>query len=1030
MVTYSFADPLNCLQKLQQFFNHHMFVLEQEQYAAEQIEWSYVNFGLELQPTIDLIESTNPIGILSCLDESCIMPRATDDSFTQKMHDLARGNKDAPSFAKYTPLKLARGFKVKHYAGEVEYRTDGWLDKNRDPLNSNITSLLANSTDSHVAMLFHDYLDDTTSGASLPDGATPSKPRRVQRRGAFRTVAQTHKEQLKALMDQLHSTQPHFIRCIVPNRHKQPGVMDVALVLDQLRCNGVLEGIRIARRGFPNRLPFSEFSRRFKLLAPAGVIPQGFMDGRQACQRILNALELDPACFKIGLTKVFFKAGILAELEERRDAYLTDIFTRVQAASRMFVARRAANKILKRAEALRTLQRNARLYNDLRAWPWWPLFQRVRPLLAAARSEDEMRRKDAELAAAREAAQREAAQREKLESLRNELENARNDAQATLAAERALLQDKDALLTRSKEREAELEDDLALLEKDLAALEDRLAHTTKALEQLDADKAALQGSHDQLSETVLVLRTEQTAWKAREVELASQTVVKRAEWDDMVAKRDQLTGERNALRVDVQQAKEDLTRERERSSASIKSLESRIESLSQDAKASRAQVSTLEKDLAATKSELSKASTELRSLKRTAEDSSGELTKLRADFATASKERDAAASKAADATNQAQSLEITLATVKREVEDATAARKRAEEELANIKSLLAAKSSEHSEQAQLLKMNEEQLGGLRRELSTSKSELSSARRTAADEAARVRSELERMTESQRKASAEAAQLSRKVSDLTARLEAAEALRGELEAKQSAHELELEVARTKAAEQSLKEREHNEREMAKVRSRFQSLEDVATAAKRDCEAARRDVEALRVLLDTEEKRSKELDEQRKALDENVNAQGILLADWERACSDLRDELTKLKAKGEITVVEHYRVLEEAQRCVSLLPAQRFSRADVVVVYPHRLQNAEMRRLEKKEADRQLYVRTIEKANSSLTRQVEDVSGGVVLSSSSPLTTVRSSNISSRRRSERSLWRASRPSTPLQTERWPRSSASEHCAKATK
>ena len=116
-------------------------------------------------------------------------------------------------------------------------------------------------------------------------------------------------------MAQLQATQPHFVRCIVPNANKRPGRVDVPLVLDQFRCNGVLEGIRIARLGYPNLLPFVEFRQRYEVLTP-GIIPKGYMDGREACRRMVGALELDEALFKIGMLKVFFKAGVQAELEE------------------------------------------------------------------------------------------------------------------------------------------------------------------------------------------------------------------------------------------------------------------------------------------------------------------------------------------------------------------------------------------------------------------------------------------------------------------------------------------------------------------------------------------------------------------------------------------------------------------------------------------------------------------------------------------------------------------------------------------
>jgi myosin protein heavy chain len=371
-------------EKLQQFFNHHMFVLEQEEYMREGISWEYTNFGLDLKPTIDLIESTGQhIGILSCLDEECIMPKATDLTFTNKLAAMWAGpsedDEDDDFFKakeKFEPSRFHQGFVIQHYAAKVEYRTDGWLEKNKDPLNDNLTKVLAAAGEHYVATLFAEYADAPNPLGGANNLFTVGRKRAIKK-GAFRTVAQRHKEQLSSLMGQLRATQPHFVRCIVPNTLKKPGRFDVPLILDQLRCNGVLEGIRIARKGYPNRLPFVDFRQRYEVLTP-GILPRGYIDGREACRRIVNALDLDDAFYRIGTSKVFFKAGVLAELEERRDAELYDIFSRLQAALRMYSARRQMKKILNRAVAIRTIQRNARVYAELRDWPWWQLYTKVR----------------------------------------------------------------------------------------------------------------------------------------------------------------------------------------------------------------------------------------------------------------------------------------------------------------------------------------------------------------------------------------------------------------------------------------------------------------------------------------------------------------------------------------------------------------------------------------------------------------------------------------------------------------------------
>ena len=217
------------------------------------------------------------------------MPKGSDLTFTSKVYEIWDGK------SKHFKPSRARKetFILTHYAADVEYSTSEWLSKNKDPLNDNITALLINSTDSHIASLFEDEENRT---------------KRVKK-GIFRTVAQRHKEQLNSLMTQLNSTQPHFVRCIIPNENKGARLFNGPLVLDQLRCNGVLEGIRIARTGFPNRLSFTEFRQRYEVLTPG--LPSGFIESRNAAQMILSSLDLDKNMYQMGRTKVFFRAGLV-----------------------------------------------------------------------------------------------------------------------------------------------------------------------------------------------------------------------------------------------------------------------------------------------------------------------------------------------------------------------------------------------------------------------------------------------------------------------------------------------------------------------------------------------------------------------------------------------------------------------------------------------------------------------------------------------------------------------------------------------
>uniref|UniRef100_A0A671RCW2 Myosin-10-like n=1 Tax=Sinocyclocheilus anshuiensis TaxID=1608454 RepID=A0A671RCW2_9TELE len=385
-------------EKLQQLFNHTMFILEQEEYQREGIEWSFIDFGLDLQPCIDLIERpANPPGVLALLDEECWFPKATDKTFVDK---LVQEQGTHAKFQKPRQLKDKADFSIIHYAGRVDYKADEWLMKNMDPLNDNVATLLHQSTDKFVAELWKDEIQNIQRASFYDVSSLHESP--VDRivgldqvagmnetafgatyktkKGMFRTVGQLYKESLTKLMATLRNTNPNFVRCIIPNHEKRAGKLEPHLVLDQLRCNGVLEGIRICRQGFPNRIVFQEFRQRYEILTP-NAIPKGFMDGKQACERMIRALELDPNLYRIGQSKIFFRTGVLAHLEEERDLKITDIIIYFQSVCRGYLARKAFAKKQQQLSALKVLQRNCAAYLKLRHWQWWRLFTKDEELI-------------------------------------------------------------------------------------------------------------------------------------------------------------------------------------------------------------------------------------------------------------------------------------------------------------------------------------------------------------------------------------------------------------------------------------------------------------------------------------------------------------------------------------------------------------------------------------------------------------------------------------------------------------------------
>uniref|UniRef100_A0A8C5FFX6 Myosin-9 n=1 Tax=Gadus morhua TaxID=8049 RepID=A0A8C5FFX6_GADMO len=480
-------------EKLQQLFNHTMFVLEQEEYQREGIEWSFIDFGLDLQPCIDLIErSTGPPGVLALLDEECWFPKATDKSFVEKVVQEQGGS---PKFQKPKKLKDNVDFCIIHYAGKVDYKADEWLMKNMDPLNECVASLLNQSTDKFIADLWRDV--DRIVGLDKVAGMSDSMHGAFKtRKGMFRTVGQLYKEQLSNLMTTLRNTNPNFVRCIIPNHEKKAGKLEPHLVLDQLRCNGVLEGIRICRQGFPNRIVFQEFRQRYEILTPNS-IPKGFMDGKQACVLMIKALELDPNLYRIGQSKVFFRAGVLAHLEEERDIKVTDVIINFQAWCRGYVARKAFTKRQQQLTAMKVIQRNCVAYLKLRNWQWWRLFTKVKPLLQVSRQEEEMLAKDEELEQVKQR-QLEAQQLlQSFESKQQQMSSEKQALQEQLQAEIELCAEAEEMRSRLAARKTELEDILHDLESRLEEEEERVTQMSSERKKMQTNITELEQQLDE-----------------------------------------------------------------------------------------------------------------------------------------------------------------------------------------------------------------------------------------------------------------------------------------------------------------------------------------------------------------------------------------------------------------------------------------------------------------------------------------------------------------------------------------------------
>ncbi|XP_056236683.1 myosin-10 isoform X5 [Seriola aureovittata] len=562
-------------EKLQQLFNHTMFILEQEEYQREGIEWNFIDFGLDLQPCIDLIERpAHPPGVLALLDEECWFPRATDRSFVEK---LSAEQGSHPKFFKSKQPRGEADFSIIHYAGKVDYKADDWLVKNMDPLNDNVASLLHQSSDHFVSELWKEVdrivgLDQVSSGENsgpVTFGAAGLKTKK----GMFRTVGQLYKESLTKLMATLRNTNPNFLRCIIPNHEKRAGKLSPHLVLDQLRCNGVLEGIRICRQGFPNRIPFQEFRQRYEILTP-NAIPRTFMDGKQASELMISALELDHNLFRVGQSKVFFRAGVLAHLEEERDLKITDTIIRFQSSARGYLARKAFMKKQQQLSALRVMQRNCAAYLKLRNWQWWRLFTKVKPLLQVTRQDEEIQVREAELQKAKDKLTRVEQDYTELDRKHAQLVEEKAVLADQLQAEAELFAEAEEMRARLASRKQELEEVLGELESRLEEEEERGA-------QLTNEKKRMQQNIQDLEEQ---LEEEESARQRLLLEKVTlETKVKSLETDllSAVEQRDRLSKEKKQFEERLSEVTDQLTEEEEKTK-SLNKLKNKQEAVIAD----------------------------------------------------------------------------------------------------------------------------------------------------------------------------------------------------------------------------------------------------------------------------------------------------------------------------------------------------------------------------------------------------------------------------------------------------------------
>merc|ERR1719400_2129291 len=332
-----------------------------------------------------------------------IYPKASDETFEAKLKAQHLGKH--PNFAKaQSKTDKNAHFAVVHYAGTVSYNVTGWLNKNRDPINDTVVDLLKKSkTCKLMCECYCDHPGQTKEEEDLPPPGHRRGKKRVvvksktaAKQANFKTVTSYFRDQLNNLINMLMSTEPSFIRCIVPNNHKKPGVVDPFLVMHQLTCNGVLEGIRICRKGFPNRVLYADFRTRYVILAPKEahkamkLVKRPVTEEKKniaATHAIMDKVNLVGDKFQYGHTKIFFRAGILGLMEEIRDDCINNLVAMLQGTIRAYYAKRIYKKLFDHKFGLLVAQRTIRNYMIGKKWLWWTMWLALKPNLKSGNFE-------------------------------------------------------------------------------------------------------------------------------------------------------------------------------------------------------------------------------------------------------------------------------------------------------------------------------------------------------------------------------------------------------------------------------------------------------------------------------------------------------------------------------------------------------------------------------------------------------------------------------------------------------------------
>ncbi|XP_038606686.1 myosin-4-like isoform X1 [Tachyglossus aculeatus] len=909
-------------EKLQQFFNHHMFVLEQEEYKKEGIEWEFIDFGMDLAACIELIEK--PMGIFSILEEECMFPKATDTSFKNKLYEQHLGKSNNFQKPKAAKGKAEAHFSLVHYAGTVDYNIAGWLDKNKDPLNETVVGLYQKSSMKTLAFLF-------AGGAAEAEAASGKKGAK-KKGSSFQTVSALFRENLNKLMTNLRSTHPHFVRCIIPNETKTPGAMEHELVLHQLRCNGVLEGIRICRKGFPSRIIYADFKQRYKVLN-ASAIPEGqFIDSKKASEKLLGSIDIDHTQYKFGHTKVFFKAGLLGLLEEMRDDKLAQLITRTQARCRGFLMREEYKKMMERRESIFCIQYNVRAFMNVKHWPWMKLYFKIKPLLKSAETEKEMANMKEEFEKAKEELAKSEAKRKELEEKMVALSQEKNDLQLQVQSEVDGLADAEERCDQLIKAKIQLEAKIKEVTERAEDEEEINAELTAKKRKLEDECSELKKDIDDLELTLAKVEKEKHATENKVKNLTEEM----AGLDDTIAK---LTKEKKALQEAHQQTLDDLQAEEDKVNTLTKA-KTKLEQQVDDLEGSLEQEKKVRMDLERAKRKLEgdlklaqESTMDIENDKRQLEE---KLKKKEFEMSHVQSKIEDEQAVGMQLQKKIKELQARIEELEEEIEAERASRAKAEKqrsdlsrELEEISERLEEAGGATSAQIELNKKREAEFQKMRRDLeeATLQHEATAAalRKKHADSVAELGEQIDNLQRVKQKLEKEKSEMKMEIDDLAGNMETVSKAKGNLEKMCRALEDQLSEVKTKEEEQ---QRLINELSAQRARLQTESGEfshqlyekdSLVSQLSRGKQAFTQQIEELKRQLEEETKAKNALAHALQSsrhdcdlLREQYEEEQEAKAELQRAMSKANSEVAQWRTKYETDAIQRTEELEEAKK----------------------------------------------------------------------------------------------------------------------